>query len=82
MENTLLDRIGTTDDIAAAALFLASDEASWITGETLFVDGGWQTKRYPVLSDFVSDLQPLMTQIPKKMSTKDNIINQGNSHGY
>ena len=38
--------------------------ASWITGETLFVDGGSQTKRYPVLSDHISDLKPLMTQIP------------------
>lgn len=66
MENTLLDRIGTTDDIAAAALFLASDDASWITGETLFIDGGCQTKRYPVLSDFVPDLQPLTTQVPQK----------------
>jgi|SRR5215217_2552519 len=33
-------RLGTTDDIAAAALFLASEEASWITGQILSVDGG------------------------------------------
>jgi len=64
LDNTLLDRIGITDDIAAAALFLTSDEASWITGETLFVDGGSQTKRFPVLSDHISDLKVLMTQIP------------------
>jgi NAD(P)-dependent dehydrogenase (short-subunit alcohol dehydrogenase family) len=35
-----LHRLGLTDDIASAALFLASDEASWITGQTLVVDGG------------------------------------------
>ena len=33
-------RIGSTDDIAAALLFLTSDEAAWITGVTLPVDGG------------------------------------------
>jgi NAD(P)-dependent dehydrogenase (short-subunit alcohol dehydrogenase family) len=33
-------RIGEPDDVAAAALFLVSDEASWITGTVLTVDGG------------------------------------------
>jgi NAD(P)-dependent dehydrogenase (short-subunit alcohol dehydrogenase family) len=35
-----LRRVGTPDDIAAACLFLASADASWITGHTLTVDGG------------------------------------------
>jgi NAD(P)-dependent dehydrogenase (short-subunit alcohol dehydrogenase family) len=35
-----LRRLGLPDDIATAALFLASDAASWITGQTLVVDGG------------------------------------------
>ena len=35
-----LRRIGSPEDIANAALFLASDEASWITGTVLRVDGG------------------------------------------
>jgi hypothetical protein len=35
-----LGRIGTVDDVAAAALFLASDEASFITGVALPIDGG------------------------------------------
>ncbi|WP_026917887.1 SDR family oxidoreductase [Gordonia shandongensis] len=35
-----LKRLGSPEDIAAAAAFLVSDHASWITGETLRVDGG------------------------------------------
>jgi len=35
-----LKRIAQPDDIAAAVVFLASDEARWITGDTLHVDGG------------------------------------------
>jgi len=37
---SLLGRMGSVDDIANATLFLASPLASFITGETLFVDGG------------------------------------------
>ncbi|HEY5474809.1 MAG TPA: SDR family oxidoreductase, partial [Candidatus Limnocylindrales bacterium] len=33
-------RFGSTDDIAAAVAFLASDEAGYITGQVLGVDGG------------------------------------------
>lgn len=35
-----IKRLGVPDDIAKAALFLASDDSSWITGETLVVGGG------------------------------------------
>ncbi len=37
---TPLGRIGAPKDIAPAVAFLASDGASWITGETLFISGG------------------------------------------
>ena len=39
---TPLGRIGQPQDIAGAAVFLASDESSWITGETLVVSGGYR----------------------------------------
>jgi len=38
---TPLGRLGKTDDIIGTALFLASDAASWITGQTIAVDGGY-----------------------------------------
>jgi NAD(P)-dependent dehydrogenase (short-subunit alcohol dehydrogenase family) len=41
LERTPMGRFGETSEIASAALFLASPEASYITGQTLFVDGGW-----------------------------------------
>ena len=39
--NTPLGRFGEPDDITGAALFLASDAASWITGQIVVVDGGY-----------------------------------------
>jgi NAD(P)-dependent dehydrogenase (short-subunit alcohol dehydrogenase family) len=38
-----LGRAGRPEDIAGAALFLASEDASYVTGELLYVDGGWNT---------------------------------------
>jgi NAD(P)-dependent dehydrogenase (short-subunit alcohol dehydrogenase family) len=50
LENIPLGRAGVPEDIANAALFLASEDASWVSGETLFVDGASRTKRYPEMT--------------------------------
>ena len=38
---TMLGRLGQPHEIASAALFLASDESGYITGQVLVSDGGW-----------------------------------------
>ena len=57
LENIPAGRVGTPDDVANAALFLVSDEATWVSGTTLFVDGAELTKRYPELLHRVAELQ-------------------------
>lgn len=41
VEKIPLKRIGRPEEVSAAVVFLASEEASYVTGATLFVDGGW-----------------------------------------
>jgi NAD(P)-dependent dehydrogenase (short-subunit alcohol dehydrogenase family) len=48
-----LGRVGEPEDIANAALFLASDEASWITGAVLPVDGGLLAGTSKIMQDIV-----------------------------
>ena len=38
--STALERVGEPPDVAAAVAFLVSDESSWITGDTMVIDGG------------------------------------------
>jgi short-subunit dehydrogenase len=45
LEQMPLSRVGTVDDVAAAVTFLASDDAAWITGEHLGIDGGHHLRR-------------------------------------
>jgi 3-oxoacyl-[acyl-carrier protein] reductase len=40
IQNIPLNRLGSVNDIAELAIFLASEDASYITGQTISVDGG------------------------------------------
>ena len=51
IEAVPLGRLGSVEDVAHAAIFLASDEAAFITGQTLVVDGG------QVLSESLSQIE-------------------------
>ena len=44
IDNTPMGRLGSTTEVANAALFLASDEAGYITGSELYVDGGYTAR--------------------------------------
>jgi len=49
---TPLGRMGHVDDIANAALFLASDESAYISGQTICVDGAASTQKLPTSDDY------------------------------
>jgi 7-alpha-hydroxysteroid dehydrogenase len=44
---TPLGRLGTVEDIGAAALYLLSEAGSWVTGKVLEVDGGTVDSNWP-----------------------------------
>ena len=41
LDSTPLGRIGETKDIVPAAVYLASEDSSYVTGTMIVVDGGW-----------------------------------------
>jgi NAD(P)-dependent dehydrogenase (short-subunit alcohol dehydrogenase family) len=65
-----MQRLGTTDEIAKAMLFLSSDLASYVTGHTLAVDGGWT-------SAFVIDEQDMLADLPDKNIDWDAVTEAG-----
>lgn len=48
VEATPMARLGDVEDIAAAALYLASDAGSWVTGKVFEIDGGTDTSIFPL----------------------------------
>lgn len=59
-QQTPLGRMGTPDDIANCALFLASDEANYISGQVIVVDGANSTQKLPTETDYaqLAQLRP------------------------
>jgi NAD(P)-dependent dehydrogenase (short-subunit alcohol dehydrogenase family) len=47
-----IGRIGEPEDVARLAVYLASDESSLMTGQTIYIDGGATLKKYPELFTF------------------------------
>lgn len=58
-----IPRAGTAEDVAASIAFLASDDASFVTGQSLVVDGGLDTRVFSDVSypDFMMGIASLMT---------------------
>jgi NAD(P)-dependent dehydrogenase (short-subunit alcohol dehydrogenase family) len=56
LDSIPLGRVGVPSDIADAAVFLASEEASWVSGTTIWVDGAEANKGYPELARFIPGL--------------------------
>jgi NAD(P)-dependent dehydrogenase (short-subunit alcohol dehydrogenase family) len=56
VENTTVGRFAQPADVAALAVFLASDESTFVSGSMHLVDGGASTKRYPDLLGTISRL--------------------------
>jgi NAD(P)-dependent dehydrogenase (short-subunit alcohol dehydrogenase family) len=54
MERIPMKRAATPEDIASACLYLGSDDAKYVSGTNLFVDGAWATSGYPDLRPYLA----------------------------
>ena len=54
-EMTPFNREGTPDDVANAVYFLASDQGSYINGQTIALDGGWSTTKFLTYDALVAE---------------------------
>jgi NAD(P)-dependent dehydrogenase (short-subunit alcohol dehydrogenase family) len=61
LERIPMGRAADAAEIAAAAVFLASSDASYITGASLIADGGWATTGYPDSSQWIARWLPTGT---------------------
>jgi 3-oxoacyl-[acyl-carrier protein] reductase len=52
VQQTTLGRYGLPADVAGVALFLASDDSAWMTGQTLYIDGGASMRSFPDRASF------------------------------
>jgi NAD(P)-dependent dehydrogenase (short-subunit alcohol dehydrogenase family) len=52
VHETPIGRVGEPEDVARLAVYLASDDSSLMTGQTIFIDGGTTLKKYPELFSF------------------------------
>ena len=73
MDRIPLRRAATPEDIAATALFLASDEAAYVTGVNVFVDGGWEQSGYP-------DLRAVIARIVANAESEALAMTVGRRH--
>ena len=70
MERIPMKRAASPDDIAATSLYLASDDAEYVTGVNLFVDGGWEQTGYPDLRPFFPEIQAMVEAAEAEAAAK------------